>query len=186
MSRRRPTASRRNDGGVIPGPLRSPADVLLREELEALAKAHPERFSLWLVVDAVPEEEGGAAAGGGQQRQRWEYSVGHITKARCAVLRRVPPAVVQPCAVSSRGAGREASAAREAEFLSGPHLLVLVRRMSCWSTSLCPPPSSRRLRRRGLRQAPLTAARGRRTSPPSSAGRPGSRRRCRRRWASSG
>lgn len=61
-------------------PAQTPEDVLLRAELEALAEAHPDRFALWLVVDAVPAPQ--AEPEGSAQHRRWEYSVGRITKAR--------------------------------------------------------------------------------------------------------
>ena len=46
---------------------RSPEDILMREQLDSLARSHPDRFQLWYTVDVVPE---GAA---------WEYDVGFVT-----------------------------------------------------------------------------------------------------------
>jgi len=47
---------------------RSPDDILMREELDNLARLHPERFQLWYTVDCLPE---GVA---------WDYDVGFVTK----------------------------------------------------------------------------------------------------------
>ncbi|KAG5186026.1 hypothetical protein JKP88DRAFT_244121, partial [Tribonema minus] len=49
---------------------KTPADVLLRGELDALARAHPDHFECWHVASEVPQEE---AAG-------WQYSTGHVTE----------------------------------------------------------------------------------------------------------
>jgi len=48
---------------------RSPDDILMREQLDNLARLHPERFQLWYTVDCVLE---GAAT--------WDYDVGFVTK----------------------------------------------------------------------------------------------------------
>jgi NAD(P)H-flavin reductase len=45
----------------------TPDDILLREELEELAAAHPHKFRLWYTVDRDADET-------------WKYSVGHINE----------------------------------------------------------------------------------------------------------
>ncbi|KAK3387850.1 hypothetical protein B0H63DRAFT_542317, partial [Podospora didyma] len=47
---------------------RSPADMLLREELEGLARRHPKNLQLWYMIDRKPEEG------------EWEYGVGYVTR----------------------------------------------------------------------------------------------------------
>jgi nitrate reductase (NAD(P)H) len=46
----------------------TPDDVLLREELDSLAAAHPDRLKVWYTVDRVPDEEAKA----------WPYSIGFV------------------------------------------------------------------------------------------------------------
>ena len=45
----------------------TPDDILVREELEALAAQHPERFQLWYTVDRVEDKN-------------WKFSTGFISK----------------------------------------------------------------------------------------------------------
>lgn len=45
----------------------TPDDILVREELEALAAKHPDRFQLWYTVDRVEDK-------------KWKYDTGFITK----------------------------------------------------------------------------------------------------------
>eukprot|EP00930_Biecheleria_cincta_P079161 TRINITY_DN668_c0_g1_i2.p1 TRINITY_DN668_c0_g1~~TRINITY_DN668_c0_g1_i2.p1 ORF type:complete len:894 (+),score=177.37 TRINITY_DN668_c0_g1_i2:70-2751(+) len=48
----------------------TPGDILARDQLEKLAKDHPERFQLWYTVDRVPE--------GGE---KWTYDTGFVNEA---------------------------------------------------------------------------------------------------------
>jgi len=48
---------------------RSPADILLRQELDNLAASHKERFQCWYTVDVLTDQD-----------QGWEFDVGFITK----------------------------------------------------------------------------------------------------------
>lgn len=47
----------------------SPADILMRKELDDLAARHPDRFQVWYTVDRAPEGE------------EWKYDVGFISEA---------------------------------------------------------------------------------------------------------
>merc|ERR1712039_615412 len=47
---------------------RTPDDILMREELDGLARSHPERFQLWYTVDRI------------QEGSVWDYDVGFVTK----------------------------------------------------------------------------------------------------------
>jgi len=47
----------------------TPGDILAREQLDQLAKDHPDRFKLWYTVDRVPEEA-----------MDWQYSVGFVNE----------------------------------------------------------------------------------------------------------
>jgi NAD(P)H-flavin reductase len=47
----------------------TPGDILAREQLDQLAKDHPDRFQLWYTVDRSPEEA-----------MDWQYSVGFVNE----------------------------------------------------------------------------------------------------------
>jgi nitrate reductase (NAD(P)H) len=47
----------------------TPGDILAREQLDQLAKDHPDRFKLWYTVDRVPDEA-----------MDWQYSVGFVNE----------------------------------------------------------------------------------------------------------
>lgn len=49
---------------------RSPSDLLLRPEMDALAEKHADRFKVWYCVDVLDGFEG-----------TWAYSIGHVTDA---------------------------------------------------------------------------------------------------------
>jgi NAD(P)H-flavin reductase len=48
----------------------TPDDILVRDELEALAKDYPDRFQLWYTVDRVPDDK----------QKEWTYSTGFISR----------------------------------------------------------------------------------------------------------
>jgi nitrate reductase (NAD(P)H) len=48
----------------------TPGDILAREQLDKLAKDHPDRFKLWYTVDRVPED----------QAKDWQYNVGFVNE----------------------------------------------------------------------------------------------------------
>ncbi len=47
----------------------TPEDILLRDELDAWARDHPNRFKCWYTVDRVPDGQG-----------PWHYSTGFINE----------------------------------------------------------------------------------------------------------
>ena len=56
------------------------ADILVRDELDRLAREHPSRFKVWYTVDRPPEQ--------------WSYSRGFITAEMIA--ERLPPPSARP------------------------------------------------------------------------------------------
>ena len=69
--------------------LQTPADILLRKELDALAAQHPDRIRVWHVVD---EETGGGDAAGASSS--WEHSTGRLSADILAA--HLPPASARP------------------------------------------------------------------------------------------
>merc|ERR1712187_335013 len=47
----------------------TPDDILAREQLDALAKQHPDRFKIWYTVDRVPESYSG-----------WAFDIGFVSE----------------------------------------------------------------------------------------------------------
>ncbi len=89
-------------------PAQTVEDILLREELEAFARAHGDRVRVWHVVVRIDEE---------QRRRGWPFSTGMIS---ADILRQhLPPPAVHGGAEGKKE-GEERPQQQPAIFLCGP------------------------------------------------------------------